>query len=81
MSDRRSDSSYRATIEEATVGIKGDPQTLNQLSSSGRSAQQKRMRKALASLDAAASDLQARECDKSSSGGADDSAHQQGGER
>jgi hypothetical protein len=77
MSDRRSESSHEGTIEEAKVGIKGDAQTLNQLSSSGRSAQQRRIKKALASLDAAASELQSREYDQS--GG--DCAHRQEGEK
>ncbi|PWY88240.1 hypothetical protein BO70DRAFT_359703 [Aspergillus heteromorphus CBS 117.55] len=69
MSDRRSDSSYEATVQEATVGIKGDPETLNQLSSSGRSAQQRRIKTALASLDDAARDLEARERGHGQSGG------------
>ncbi|PYH76081.1 hypothetical protein BO82DRAFT_297127 [Aspergillus uvarum CBS 121591] len=69
MTDRRSDSSYEATIEEAQVGVKGDSPTLNQLSSSGRSAQQRRIRNALASLESATRDLQAREIDRSGSGG------------
>lgn len=69
MADRRSDSSYEGTVEEAKVGVKGDPKTLNQLSSSGRRAQQKRIQNALASLDTAARDLQARENDSSISGG------------
>ncbi|QVM08176.1 hypothetical protein D8B26_002870 [Coccidioides posadasii str. Silveira] len=75
MADRRSDSSYNATIEEAKVGIKGDPKTLNQLSSSGRSAQQKRIQNALASLDTAARDLQARENDQGSSEGGGTQRH------
>lgn len=81
MADRRSDSSYEATIEEAKVGIKGDPKTLNQLSSSGRSAQQKRIQNALASLDTAARDLEARENNQDSSGGGGTQQQRGAGER
>ncbi|PYH91224.1 hypothetical protein BO71DRAFT_283560, partial [Aspergillus ellipticus CBS 707.79] len=65
MSDRRSDSSYNAVVEEAQVGIRTDPKTLNQLSSSGRSAQQRQMKSALASLDIAARNLEAEEREQS----------------
>jgi hypothetical protein len=51
MRDRQSDGNDKATIGEGVVGIEGDPKTLNQLSSSGRAAQQKRMGKALESLE------------------------------
>ncbi|KAE8149393.1 hypothetical protein BDV25DRAFT_2891 [Aspergillus avenaceus] len=42
MSDRRDSDSDNVTIEEATVGVKADVKTLQQLSSSGRAAQKKR---------------------------------------
>ncbi|GAB1206739.1 hypothetical protein APSETT445_005439 [Aspergillus pseudonomiae] len=61
--------SYESTIEEAKVGIRGDAKTLNQLSSSSGRALQERIKNALASLDSAARDLQARENDQGSSGG------------
>jgi hypothetical protein len=68
MGDRQSDGNDKATIEEGVVGIKGDPKTLNQLSSSGRAAQQKRMGKALESLGKAARDIQTQEQGESHSG-------------
>lgn len=77
MGDRLSDSSYEGTVEEASEGIKADVKTLNQLSSSGRAAQQSRIQKALNSLDTAAKNLKDRE-GQSGSGGSGGSTQQQG---
>lgn len=58
MADRASDSSYDGKIEEASVAMRMDAKSMNQLSSSGKVAQQKRGGKAIASLQAAAKQLQ-----------------------
>lgn len=50
MGDWRSDSSYDGKIEEANVAMKMDAKTLNQLSSSGKAAQQNRGEKAILNL-------------------------------
>lgn len=57
MADRTSDSSYDGKVEEASVAMKMDAKSMNQLSSSGKAAQQKRGGKAIASLQAAAEQL------------------------
>ncbi|KAJ6125985.1 hypothetical protein N7471_010478 [Penicillium samsonianum] len=57
MADRASDSSYDGKVEEASVAMKMDAKSMNQLSSSGKAAQQKRSGKAIASLQAAAEQL------------------------
>lgn len=61
MGDRSLDSSYKANVEEGVVAVKADTQTINQLSSSGRAAQYKRMGKALESLANAAPEQKAPE--------------------
>lgn len=65
MSDKNSDK--KPIIEEGVVGIVGNPKTLDQLSSSGRAAQRKRMGKALESLGKAVKDL--KDQTESSNGG------------
>ena len=74
MGDRRSDSSYEATIEEALVGVKADSKTINQLSSSGRAAQAARTR-GVGALSRAVQDV-----DNKAAGGKDNSTQQSSGE-
>lgn len=56
MADRRSvsfDDYKDPIVEDAQVGLKGTPETLNQLSSSADAAKKKRTAKAAAAIDAA----------------------------
>jgi hypothetical protein len=61
MADRSSDSSYDGKIEEANVAMKMDAKTLNQLSSSGKVAQQSRGKKSIQNLKAAVEDFKRKE--------------------
>lgn len=61
MGDRRSDSSYDAKIEEASVAIKMDAKSMNQLSSSGKTAQQNRGKNAIMNLQNAIEDFKKKE--------------------
>jgi hypothetical protein len=61
MADRRSDSSYDGKVEEAKVAMKMDAKTLNQLSSSGKAAQQNRGKKSIQNLQAAVEDFKRKE--------------------
>ena len=61
MGDRRSDSSYDGKIEEANVAIMMDAKSLNQLSSSGKVAQQNRGKKAITNLQNAIEDFKKKE--------------------
>ncbi|EKV18574.1 hypothetical protein PDIG_08880 [Penicillium digitatum PHI26] len=58
MGDRLSDSSFDGKKEEATVAMKMDAKTLNQLSSSGKAAQQNRGLKATMNLQYAIEDFE-----------------------
>jgi hypothetical protein len=57
MGDRRSDSSYDGKIEEANIAMKMDAKTMNQLSSSGKAAQENRGKKAILNLQNAIEDF------------------------
>lgn len=61
MGDRRSDSSYDGKAEEANVAMKVDSKTLNQLSSSGKTAQQNRGKKSILNLQNAVEDFKKKE--------------------
>lgn len=61
MADRRSDSSYDGKIEEANVAMKMDAKTLNQLSSSGKAAQENRGKKSILNLQKAVEDFKRKE--------------------
>lgn len=61
MADRRSDSSYDSKIEEANVAMKMDAKTLNQLSSSGKAAQQNRGKNSILNLQSAVEDFKRKE--------------------
>lgn len=74
MGERQSDSSYDGKIEEADVAIKADGKTLNQLSSSGRAAQQNRGGKDMLDLQRATEDLK----NKEQSGGKGSKSGEQG---
>jgi hypothetical protein len=57
MGDRHSDSSYDGKIEEANIAMKMDAKTMNQLSSSGKAAQENRGKKAILNLQNAIEDF------------------------
>ncbi|KAJ6027951.1 hypothetical protein N7540_003527 [Penicillium herquei] len=61
MSDRSSNSSYDGKIEEANVAIRMDAKTMNQLSSSGKAAQQNRGKNAIVNLQKAIEDFKKKE--------------------
>lgn len=61
MGDRNSNSSYDGEIEEANVAMKMDAKTMNQLSSSGKVAQQNRGEKAISNLQNAIQDFKNKE--------------------
>ncbi|RAK85464.1 hypothetical protein BO79DRAFT_155663 [Aspergillus costaricaensis CBS 115574] len=61
MADRHSDSSYDGKIEEAHVAMKMDAKSINQLSSSGKAAQQNRGKKSILSLQNAVEDFKRKE--------------------
>lgn len=57
MGDRHSDQSYKGKVEEATYGIKTNPTSAKQLSSSGDVAQSRRAQKPMDALGEAAQAL------------------------